>query len=67
MRDGRIDMRFPHRRFPRTDTRLRSILLHSLHRKGMVCARTSLSFDSPKNWNVLTACSPKCQKRLRSR
>jgi len=47
MPDGRIDMRFPYRRFPRTDTLLRNILLHSLHRTGMVRARTFSSFDSP--------------------
>src|SRR5258708_9041051 len=47
MPDGRIDTRFPRLRFRRHDTHLRSTLLHCVHRKGMGCARTFSSFDSP--------------------
>jgi hypothetical protein len=46
MPDGRIDTRFPRLRFPRPDMHPRSTLLHLLHRKGMVCARTFASLDS---------------------
>ena len=46
MPDGRIDTRFPRLRFPRHDMHPRSTLLHLLHRKGMVCARTFASWDS---------------------
>src|ERR1700730_14328040 len=46
MQDGRIDTRFPRLRFPRHDMHPRSTLLHLLHRKGMVCARTFASLDS---------------------
>ncbi|SRR5216684_6853587 len=54
MPDGRIDTRFPYLHFPRNDTLLRSILLQSLHRKGMEGARTFSSFDSPLQFRPFT-------------
>jgi len=38
-------MRFPHLRFLRHDTHLRSTLVHLAHRKGMVCAHIFWCFD----------------------
>ena len=71
MPDGRIDTRSPRPRFPRHDTPLRSTLLHWAHCKGMVCARTSSSFDFsltvlPSLSRLLTHCMQISKPRPRT-
>ena len=46
MPDGRIDTPFPRLRFPRHDMHPRNTVLHLLHRKDIVGARTFASLDS---------------------
>lgn len=64
MPDGRIDTRFPRLRFPRHDTRLRSTVLHLVHRTGMVCARTFSSLDSPRQFRFFRSIHFLCKHRL---
>jgi hypothetical protein len=57
--DDRTDTRFPRLRFLRHDTPLHNTSLHSVHRKGTVCARTFFSFDlslhfTPVNFFLIT-------------